>query len=331
MDKLDQQETFPLADMLVWDNHGCMPLRPRDESFLPQLWRYKQSGVDVASINVGFDAVPWENTVQMAAQLRRWLKQHGDRYIQVESVADIHRARAEHKLGVIFDIEGACSLNGLLPMVELYYDLGVRWMLIAYNLNNDVGGGCKDDDQGLTPFGRDVICEMERVGMGVCCSHTGLKTALEVMEMAAKPVIFSHSNPRALKDHRRNITDQAIRACAATGGVVGINGIGDFLGDNDNSTGTFVRHIDYVAQLVGTDHVGIGIDYVFDMAEMEEYLRANSNFFPAADNYAQEQKIVAPEQMPEAAELLQKMGYGDEDLRKIMGGNHLRVAEQVWR
>jgi len=323
--------TFPLADMLVWDNHGCMPLRPLDESFLPQLWRYKQSGVDVACLNVGFDAIPWEITVQMAAQFRHWLRRHPERYLQVETVADIQRARSEGKLGVLFDIEGGCALNGQLAMVELYYDLGIRWMLIAYNSNNDLGGGCQDEDEGLTAFGREVIREMERVGMVVCCSHTGLKTTMDVLEMASNPVIFSHSNPRALKDHYRNITDEVIKACAATGGVVGINGIGHFLGDNNNSTEILVQHIDYVAQLVGTDHVGLGLDYVFDISELEEYLAKYPQIFPQEEGIATGFNLVRPEQLPEAAKLLLRRGYSESDLGKIMGGNHLRIAEQVWK
>src|SRR5207244_1237923 len=99
-----------------------------------------------------------------------------------------------------------------------------------------------------------VIDEMARVGMIVCCSHTGHTTTMDVMEYSLKPVIISHSNPRAVHDHPRNVTDEAMRACAKTGGVVGLNGIGIFLGDNDISTETFVRHLDYVVQLIGPQH-----------------------------------------------------------------------------
>ena len=151
------------------------------------------------------------------------------------------------------------------------------------------------------------------------------------MDYARNPVIFSHSNPRALKDHPRNITDEAIKACARTGGVVGINGIGDFLGKNDDRTETFVRHVDYVAQLVGPEHVGIGIDYVFDMQELDDYLKANPDVFPPQDGWEEGVKIVRPEQIPEIAEALLKLGYSMDDLRLIMGGNHLRIAQEVWK
>jgi hypothetical protein len=124
-------------------------------------------------------------------------------------------------------------------------------MLLAYNRSNRVGGGCQDEDMGLTPFGRDVVQEMERLDMLVCLSHTGHRTARDVLAMAQRPVIFSHSNPATLRPYPRNIPDELIRACAETGGVVGISGIGAFLGDNDSRSEIYARHIDHVVKLVG--------------------------------------------------------------------------------
>ena len=146
-----------LERSLVWDNHGCMPLRPDDDTFLPQLERYARAGVDVCGLNVAFDGVPWERAISMLASFRRWIRAHASHYSLVGSIADIRRARRERKLGIFFDIEGGAALNGHLGMVELYRDLGVRWMLIAYNRNNALGGGCQDDDHGLTAFGRRVV------------------------------------------------------------------------------------------------------------------------------------------------------------------------------
>ena len=321
-----------LRDALVWDDHGCMPLRPNDTSFLPQLSRYHDSGTDIISLNVGFDVVPWDNTVRMLASFRHWVRLHADRYILIETVADVRRAKAEHKLGVTFDIEGGCSLTEQLSMVELYHDLGVRWMLIAYNRNNALGGGCQDEDTGLTAFGRQVMDEMRRVGMVLCCTHTGHRTTMDVMEYTRNPVIFSHSNPTAVRAHRRNIGDDVIKACASTGGVIHINGIGDFLGKNDARSETMVRHIDYVVNLVGARHVGLGFDYVFDQAELDEFLKKNPQSFPPEDGYGSStMNIARPEQMPEITEGLVKLGYKDADILGILGGNHLRVAEQVWK
>jgi membrane dipeptidase len=147
-------------------------------------------------------------------------------------------------------------------------------MLMAYNLASPVGGGCMDpEDGGLTAFGRSLIDEMERVGMVVCCTHTGHRTAADVLSRATRPVIFSHSNATAVHHHARNIDDGLIKACAATGGVIGLNGIGEFLCPlGADMTEAFVMHCDHVVQLVGPAHVGLAFDHVFDIDELENYL-----------------------------------------------------------
>ncbi|MBI4500484.1 MAG: membrane dipeptidase [Gemmatimonadetes bacterium] len=320
-----------MARAVVWDNHGCMPLRADDDTFLPQLRRYRDAGVDVVSLNVGFDAVPWENTLRMLAHFRRWVQQHDAEYVLVQSVADVRRAKRERKLAVTFDVEGGAALTGQLSMVSLYYDLGVRWMLIAYNRNNALGGGCQDEDTGLTAFGWQVLDEMARVGMVTCCTHTGLRTTMDVMAYSRNPVIFSHSNPTGVWQHKRNIPDEAIKACAKTGGVVGINGIGIFLGKNDARSETVVRHVDYVVQLVGAAHAGLGLDYVFDQQEVDDYVAKNPDIFPPEEGYAAGLKMMPPEQLPEVAEGLIKLGYSEHDVRGILGDNFLRVAKQVWK
>jgi membrane dipeptidase len=187
-------------------------------------------------------------------------------------------------------------------------------MLIAYNKNNRLGGGCQDDDSGLTEYGRQIIDEMQRVGMVLCCSHTGYRTAREAMEYSKNPVILSHSNPRAVWDHPRNVPDDVLRLCASTGGVVNINGIGVFLGDNDNSTETIIRHIDYVAALIGPEHVGLGLDYVFDQQEFDDYVRDNPEMFPPEKGYKAGIRMVEPERIPMIADALLKQGYRESDV-----------------
>lgn len=328
MDGLDLRVRDALAGTVVWDNHSCMPLRPDDERFLPQLARYAKAGVRVVGLNVAFDGVDWDMAFRMLGAFRHWIRRHPKQYRLVETVADL--TAKDRRLGIFFDIEGGKSLNGQLSLVELYRDLGVRWMLMAYNQNNLLGGGCQDVDKGLTRFGRAVVTEMERVGMTVCCTHTGYRTTMDVMRHATKPVIFSHSNPLGVWKHKRNIRDEAIRACAETGGVVGVNGIGLFLGANDNRSATVARHIDYVAQLVGIDHVGLGLDYVFDSQELDDYLKQNPAMFPPEDGYAAGIRLVAPEQVPEIGKELLQLGYGVPDLRKVFGANQLRVARATW-
>ena len=322
-----------LADSLVWDNHACMPLRPSDEDYLPQIERYRDAGVDVVSLNVGYGDLDAASHLRMLASFRRWFAARADRYVLAASVADIERARRDNKLAILFDVEGMGPLNdGDHGLVQLFYDLGVRWMLIAYNKNTAAGGGCADEDPGLSDYGRQILGEMKRVGMVVCCSHTGHRTALEVMAAADNPVIFSHSNAVAVHPHYRNIPDQLIKACAGTGGVIGINGIGIFLGDNDNSPDAIVRHIDHVVQLVGPDHVGVSLDYVFDQEELLQALKDKPGIFPGMSSSAnQDLRMAAPECFLPVTEGLLRRGYREADVRKVLGGNWMRVAKQVWR
>lgn len=319
-----------LRSATVWDNHTCMPLDPHDERFLPQLERLHDAGVTVAGVNVGYGEHGIEAHVRMLAHFRAWIKARPDRYLLVERVDDIAEAKHSGRLGIFFDIEGANAVENQLTTIALYYDLGVRWMLMAYNRNNRVGGGCMDDDGGLTPFGHAVVAEMNRVGMVPCCSHTGKRTVLDVIAASATPVIFSHSNPRALWDHPRNVDDEVMLACARRGGVVGLNGVGAFHADVKSAT--FARAIDYVVQLAGIDHAGIGLDYVFDDEELKAAFVATPHLFGAdAIRFPNGCPFVQPEQLPEVAEILASMGYGDDDLRKVLGGNWLRIAREVWK
>jgi membrane dipeptidase len=320
-----------LSRTLLWDNHACMPLRPEDDSFLPQLARHKAAGVSLVSLNIYFDMHPPQMAFTMLAAFRRWIARHPENYVLAQSVDDIETAKINHKLAVVFDIEGGKAVETHPGLVEIFYRLGVRWMLIAYNRNNRLGGGCQDNDCGLTDYGREIIDEMERVGMVLCCSHTGYRTAREAMEYCKNPVIFSHSNPRALKDHARNIPDDLMRACARTGGVVNLSGIGLFLGDNDNSTEILLRHIDYVAGLIGPAHVGLGLDYVFDQTDSDEYIRARPDIFPPEKGYGAGVTMIEPERLPLIAEALVKRGYSETDAQGILGHNNLRVAKSVWK
>jgi membrane dipeptidase len=162
----------------------------------------------------------------------------------------------------------------------LYYDLGVRQMLLAYNKDNRASGGCMESKIGLTDFGKKVIKEMNRVGMMVDVSHMGYRATLEAFDTSTDPVIFSHSNPKGLRDHARNISDEQIKACAKTGGVIGINGVGEFLGGVQSEI--VVDNIEYVINLVGPEHVGIGLDYVIDKQELIDYIERHPGIFPSA-------------------------------------------------
>jgi membrane dipeptidase len=175
------------------------------------------------------------------------------------------------------------------------------------------------------------VDEMNRVGMMVDVSHCGYRTSMDILERSASPVIFSHSSMRAVWDHERNIFDDQARACAATGGVIGINGVGIFLGDNDISVPAMARHIGYAVELVGPEHVGIGTDYVFDNDDLNRELAENPQIFPESYRSAGPIDFFPPERLAPLEAELSGRGYPAADIAAIVGGNFLRVARQVWK
>ncbi len=316
------------ADVLIWDNHSGFGFAGPDDIKLLDKWR--TAGVHYLSLNVfGFDGLPWDSAVRAIADYTRAIETRSD-IVLCATVAQVQAARRAGKMAVTFDIEGMRALNGDLAMVETYYRLGVRQMLIAYNLNNDAGGGCHDDDRGLTDFGRAVIVEMNRVGMVVDCAHSGIKSGLEAMRLSTKPCVFSHANARALRDHERNITDEQIKAVAATGGVVGVNGLSSYLDRGPAKLDALVRHIDYMAKLVGVDHVGIGLD--FDPSNNAPLDDPGAAKYWPERQYPRDVKadFLSPSIFPALPGALRAAGYKDNAIRAIMGGNFLRVASQVW-
>lgn len=180
-----------------------------------------------------------------------------------------------------------------------------------------------------------MITEMNRVGMLVDCSHTGYRTTMDIMEMATQPVVFSHSNPKALRLHGRNITDDQIRACAKTGGVIGVTGYGYFLPDRPSTAVALADCVTYVRDLVGPDHVGVGLDYSpsdpKDTSDADD-LAAHPDFWPPADYTAVwPMHDASPGVFAQLAALLLERGWSNGELRKVLGENFLRVARAVWR
>jgi len=320
-----------MQEAVVWDNHACLPLRLTNDDWLPSVDRHRSSGVDVVSLNVGYGAKGPAEHLAILSHFRSWFGARPDRYVLARSAAEIRAAKAAGKLAVVFDIEGMNALGGQPERVAEYYALGVRWMLIAYNHANAAGGGCLDEDEGLTELGRAAIAEMERVGMLLCCSHTGWRTAMEAIEVSRAPVILSHSNANALWSHPRNAPDELMIACARTGGVVGINGIAPFLGAGPGGAEAMVRHIEYALKLVGEDHVSIGLDYSFDQASTQAYLRRMSEDARQKLRLDGDVEMAPPEIFPELAQLMLDRGHRPEVVGKVMGENLVRLAEQAWR
>lgn len=283
------------------------------------------------SVNVGY--VP-HSAADVTGLIMSWRERIAadHRLRPAESVGDVEAAGRDGSVAVAFDLEDSGPLAGRLERVRQFYELGVRTMLPSYNNRNAAGGGCLDAvDEGLTAYGRALVREMNAVGMVVDGSHCGARTGLEMCEVSEQPVIYSHSCMRSLWDHPRNITDEQAKECAATGGVVGITGVGIFLGPNDASVDALVRHIDYAVELVGPEHVGVSTDYPFDHDDFNAMLEQNPELFP--DSYTRWGPIgfLTPEGLLTVEDALVARGYPDAAVTAVLGGNFRRVAAQVWQ
>lgn len=321
--------------MINWEAHACLPLHP-NASFEP-VERFRKAGVHYVSLNVGMDMNPLSQVMSVIAGFRSSVAAHPDRYVQANSVADIVAAKASGKIAVGFDLEGAMPLMEQPEMVAVMGELGVRQVHFAYNRNNSVAGGCHDEPMKLTPLGKQMVRAVNDAGMLMDCSHTGRLTSLDIMAESSQPVVFSHANPLALVDHGRNITDEQIKACAAIGGLICVSGVSFFLGNTSPTAQDVARHAAYVANLVGVQHAGIGLDISFHQSELDDTPPGGFDptyWWPKSAGYdrtIRRATYTPVETWQTLAQALLGMGMSDDEAALIMGGNMMRVAGQVWR
>jgi membrane dipeptidase len=270
------------------------------------------------------------------------INEHPERYRIVRTTRDIDEAIAENKLGIFFTHQGIKHFGEDLDRVGVYRQLGYGYCLLAYNNRNWVGDGCYEaGNAGLSAFGKLLIDAYNRYGMVVDVSHCGERLSLDVCERSKDPVISSHSVAYAIAPYQRSISDERIKAIAATGGVCGINMVGGFV-DLSNpdivTTDMLFRHIDHMVNLVGIDHVGFGSDWIVDMNQTATLMQLPLGQLVFPDNgytIAMGKKGIptaSPAQIVAALvdKLLEK-GYSESDCKKFLGGNFYRVFQQVWR
>jgi len=296
--------------------------------------RFKKAGFGLVSLTLGGDKTfgPEAALANIGKAIAVCAK-NPDLYVLVQTIDDVDRARKEDKLAITMNFQGTNALANDLGMVEVFYRLGVRHMLMAYNQKNLVGDGCAErTDAGLSRFGLAMIKEMNRVGMLVDGTHTGYRTSMEAMEASTSPSIFSHCCSYSVFPHYRNIKDDQIKKCAETGGVIGVNGLGEFIDDMEATSESMFRHLDHIVNLVGAKHAGIGLDYVKDVAGFWKYVDENPEAWPDNQGKANRHtKFVQPEQIEDLAELMCRKNYPEESIRGILGGNFHRVCKQVWK
>ena len=320
--------------MLAWESHVCLPLHPR--ASLAPLRKLRDCGVHYASVNAGMDLNPLPQIMTVLAAFRAAIFRDPANFLLAESVNDVARARKSGRLAVGFDLEGAKPLLGRPEMLALFRDLGVRQIHFAYNRNNEVAGGCHDRSRGLTALGRRMVEAVNDAGMLMDCSHTGRRCSMEIMALSRHPVVFSHANPLALVKHGRNVADRQIRAAAETGGVVCVSGVSAFIGSPKPTVNHVARHAAYVADLVGAEHAGIGLDVSFRQKNLDDSPPPPFDpdyWWPRAAGYHRALRrmsyvpVSAWRKLPAA---LRGVGMRENEISGVMGGNMARVAARVW-
>ncbi len=315
---------FPL-----WDQHVCLPLVVRTS--IDPLARFAQPAGSMLSVNVGYEPQSFAQVVALLQSFGSQISADA-RFRLGEASDDIASGGRIGGIGVVFDLEDSGPLDGDLDNLELFHHLGVRSLVPTYNHANVAGCGCLDsDDAGLTHHGRDLVARMNAVGIVPDGSHSSVRTGLDLCRRSDRPVIYSHSNMRAIWEHPRNLADDQARACADTGGVVGITGVGIFLGPNTPTVDAMIAQIDYAVALVGIDHVGLGSDYPFDADDFARELTDNPHLFP--DNYTRWGPIdfMPPEDTLSIGHALIRHGYSSDEVAAITYRNFARVHGEVAR
>lgn len=282
----------------------------------------------------------WEGfqaTMNNIAQWKTWFHEHSGRILQVYTVDDIHRAKHEGKTGIILGFQNTSAFEDNLSYIQLFKELGVAIVQMTYNTQNLVGSGCYETrDGGLSDWGREVVAEMNRVGMLCDLSHVGSKTSEDVIRASKKPVAYTHCLPAGLKQHKRNKTDEQLKFISERGGFIGVTMFPPFLKRGPKATiADYVEAIDYVISIAGEDCVGIGTDFTQD--HDEEFFRWITHDKGDARKLVDFGAVINPKGMRRIAEYpnltaaMQKAGWRESKIQKVMGENWLRVLGEVWK
>lgn len=281
----------------------------------------------------------WENFRESMDQIARWqrhFREHADLILQVRSAADIRRARTEGRTGIILGWQNLSGIEDRLDYLGLFKALGVGVMQIAYNTQNWVGTGCYErHDGGLSEFGHEVIAEMNRLGILCDLSHVGAKTSEDVILASKQPVAYTHCLPAGLRAHPRNKSDEQLRFIAERGGFVGVTMFPPFLARGTAATvDDYVQAIEYVIDLVGEEQVGIGTDFTqgwgpefFDWITRD---KGRSRKLTEFGEILNPQGLRTIGEFPNLTAAMQRRGWHETRIRRVMGENWVRVLGEVW-
>lgn len=321
------------ADAIVVDGLQCCDFdRPLMEEAL-------RGGITA----INHAAILWENFrdgIERITEWNRLFDANADLVLPVRTVADIRAAKASGKLGIIMGWQNTSPLEDRLDYLPVFKTLGIGIMQLTYNTQNYAGAGyLEEKDSGLTGFGRELVSEMNRVGVLCDLSHVGEVTAADAIDHSALPCAITHCLPKGLKDVARNKPDALFRRCAGKGGVIGVSLFGPGLAaGNDATVSDVVDAIAYMIDLVGEDHVALGTDFSLNRPRpgpWQEWASKDKGTARVLTEFATA-KIGKPkgierlDEMPNLTAEMHARGWTADRIRGILGGNWMRLLDQVW-
>jgi membrane dipeptidase len=299
---------------------------------------FKQSGINVFHIAIGTGGPEaYLETLQFLSGYNTFLARHDKWFERVETPGRLDGIKSSGKVGILLGVQNSEHFRKV-DDVDYFYGLGQRVSQLTYNARTLIGNGSTERrDEGLSDFGLAIVERMNKLGMAADVSHCGDRTTLDAFEVSKKPVLITHSNCRALNpNHPRCKTDEAIKAMAAKGGVMGITEVRMFVSAKEPTTvESMLDHYDYVAKLVGVEHLGVGSDIDllgYDAMPPDEYKQLKAGY---KNSYAFRDKIDVDgyrfaKRPFDIAEGLIRRKYNDADIEAILGGNFRRVLKQIW-
>ncbi|MEM7113787.1 MAG: membrane dipeptidase [Chloroflexota bacterium] len=286
----------------------------------------------------------WEGARETLSQIHqwyRWEREHDDLIVLAASAAEIVSAKEGGKTAVILGFQNASPFEDDLGLVEVFYRLGVRIVQLTYNNYSLLGAGCYEpNDGGLTRYGKEVVREMNRLGMLVDLSHVGEQTSLDAVEHSLQPVAVTHSNPKFLHDIVRNKSDRLMKAVVERGGMMGCSLYPHLIGGRQVTLKQYTEMLARLADMVGVDHIGFGSDAVRKCTpEYLNWLRmgrwthtvdygpgsASNPGWPEWQEWFQ-----SPADYPKLWQGILAQGFSEAETAKLMGGNWLRLFGEVF-
>jgi membrane dipeptidase len=335
-------ERSTVIDMLapLWISPGkTMKMLGNPDNFTAADYApYKDSGINVFHIAIGTGGPDaYLETLKFLSGYDSFLARHDAWFARVETPSRLDGIKASGKVGILLGIQNAEHFRKV-DDVDYFYGLGQRVSQLTYNARTLIGNGSTERrDDGLSDFGVGIVERMNKVGMAVDVSHCGDKTTLDAFEVSKKPVLITHSNCRTLNpNHPRCKTDEAIKAMAAKGGVMGITEVRMFISPTEpTGMDAMLDHYDHVAKLVGVEHLGVGSDIDllgYDAMPPDEYKQLKAGY---KSSYGFRDKIDIDgykfaKRPFDLAEALIRRKYRDADIEAILGGNFRRVLKEIW-